>query len=151
LNEKLNSITDELDSVKEDKKELESEFDELAQEKFNLEKKHTKTVRKVKELERQKIARDVRTDFCSRKVKILKDAKNNYYLSSDDKKRYRKLKLVRVYEFVSGINMRLDVRNWMAERFNRRMEAVPEFSEEEFPVVEAYLESKNPKRIIVYE
>jgi hypothetical protein len=145
------TIKEEKEELEDDYEKLEDEFDELAQEKFDLEKKHIKTVRKVKKLERQQYDRDVRTDFCSRKVKILKDVENNYYLSSDDSRRYRKYKLVRVYEFVSGINMRLDIRNWMAERFNRKMEAVPEFSKEELPVVEAYLESKNPKRIIVYE
>jgi hypothetical protein len=150
LNEKLNGISEELDSVKEDKKELESEFDELAQEKFDLEKKHIKTVRKVKTLERQQYDRDVRTDYCSRKVKILKN-EHTYYLSSDDSRRYRGYRLVRVYEFVSGINMRLDVRDWMEERFEKKIETVPKFSEEELPVVEAYLESKEPKRIIVYE
>jgi hypothetical protein len=60
------------------------------------------------------------------------------------------LELVREYLFVSGINVRLDVRTWMARQFNRRIDIVPKFSEAEFPEVVDYIEELNPKEITIH-
>lgn len=79
----------QLQNFKEDYKGLENEFDELALSKFELEKKHTKTVRKVKELEKKKEKLDkenenksVRVDVCNKKLRII-EYQGKFHVSAD--------------------------------------------------------------------
>jgi hypothetical protein len=141
----------EIEELKEDYERLEQEFYDLALENFQNRQEKRKVERKVERFERQQVERDVRTNFCSRRIKILRDEKKCYYLPSDDKRNYQGLELMREYLFVSGINVRLDVRTWMARQFNRRTEIVPKFTEAELPVVVTYIEDLNPKEITIHE
>jgi hypothetical protein len=138
--EEILRLKKQFEDLTEDYEKLESECYELALENVKNEQGKKKVERKVQRLEQQQFDRDVRTDFCSRRIKVLVDDKKCYHLSSDDKRNYKGLELVREYLFVSGINIRLDVRTWMATQFNRKIDIVPKFSEGEFPVVVAYIE-----------
>jgi hypothetical protein len=140
----------EIEELKEDYERLENEFYDLVLENVKNEQGRKKMERKVVRLEEQQFDKDVRTNFCSRRIKILRDEKKCYYLSSDDKGNYQGLELVRECLFVSGINVRLDVRTWMGRQFNRRIDIVPKFSEAELPEVTTYIEELNPKEITIH-
>jgi hypothetical protein len=140
----------EIEELKEDYEKLESDFYDLALENVKNEQGKKKVERRVERLEQRQFDRDVRTDYCSRRIKILKDEEKCYHLSCDDKRNYQGLELVSEYVFVSGINIRLDARTWMASQFNRKIDTVPKFSESELPTVVTYIESLNPKEITIY-
>jgi hypothetical protein len=65
----------EIEELKEDYERLEQEFYDLALENFHNGQQKRKVERKVERLERQQFDRDVRTNFCSRRIKILRDEK----------------------------------------------------------------------------
>jgi hypothetical protein len=149
--EEIQQLKKHFEDLTEDYEKLESEFYDLTLKNVKNEQGKKKVERKVERLEQQKFERDLRTDFCSRRIKILMDDKKCYHLSSDDKRNYQRLELVREYVFISGINILLEVRTWMAGHFNRMIEIVPKFSEAGLPEVVAYIENLNPKEITIYE
>jgi hypothetical protein len=148
--EEIQHLKKQFEDLTEDYEKLETDFYSLALENVKNRQGKKKIERRVERLEQQKFDRDVRTNFCSRRIKILKDDGKCYYLSCDDKKNYQGLELVREYVFVSGINVRLDVRKWMAGEFNRKIDIVPKFSEAELQTVVTYIESLNPKEVTIY-
>jgi hypothetical protein len=127
-----------------DKKELESDFDELVLENLGQELKIKAVVEDNGNLEEENEDKSVRVDICNKKLKII-DLESLYYVSahqgySDFERLGGNIKYV--FWFPSTMNMRQAVR-----RDFEKEEIAPVFEKKELKNLLRYLLGKNPKNV----
>jgi hypothetical protein len=127
-----------------DKKELESDFDELVLENLKQEQKIKAVEEGTGHLEQENEDKSVRVDICDKKLKII-ELEGLYYVSAhQDYSTFERLggKIKYVFWFPATMNMRQAVR-----RDFEKDEIVPVFEKKELKNLMRDLLTKNPTNV----